>query len=274
MSPRYVQVMKLRPVLFGVIVGAVVAASVTAWATIPDSNTGAVAACSNKYGTIRLIDAQAGKKCKRTEKKLTLGARGATGPAGPGLLVKDGNGNIVGQYVDGDVSSNGGPGSGGSLIVLGPDRHLRLYYSDGTYGLTGDVSGHSELPTYWFSTSDCSGIPYVPKFEGFPSRQAHDQWGLALRLKQLDGSYLSLDPSRYGEIEPAGFAQVTSYWGAEMDGDLYTAQGWGCHPKSPSIQNYLTNLGFGVFIGFHSRAVSDFSVGPDLVPPLSVVPAP
>ena len=269
--------MKLKPVLFGAIVGAVVAASVTAWATIPDSNTGAVTACSNKYGTIRVIDAQAGKKCKRTEKKLTLGARGATGPAGPaglGLLVKDGNGDIVGQYVHGDVSSNGGQESGGSLIVLGPDRHLRSYNSDGTYGVTQDVSRHSELPTWWFSTSDCSGIPYVPKFEGFPSRQAHDQWGLAVRLKQLDGSYLSLDPSRYGEIEPIGFAQVTSYWGAEMDGDLYTAQGWGCHPKSPSIQNYLTNLGYGVFIGFHSYAALSYSIGPDLVPPLNVVSAP
>lgn len=159
--------MKLKPVLFGAIVGAVVAASVTAWATIPDSNSGAVTACSNKYGAIRLIDAQAGKNCKRTEKKISLQARGATGP--PGATGPRGDtGGVVALPQSGvwDVVLTSADDS-----VFGPDgfhqrqTESRIVFPIGTeltvvsVQLQGDVSACSKDERLLNVTADLF-IPY------------------------------------------------------------------------------------------------------------------
>ena len=266
MDPRYVREMKLKPVMFGVIVGAVVAASVTAWATIPDSNTGAVTACSNKYGYIRLIDGQAGKKCKRTEKKLTLGARGLTGPLGytgpmgpegatgpaggpagatgatgpaggaPQVLVKDANGVTVGTFI-------GVTEERYSLIVLGADGHFRQYdISSGAYA-------YRPFGRQTHTTTDCTGDFYV-----YPGNEGMNPFGMISR-------------------------HLVSDAGGNTTGTVYLIESDTVFVDSSQIRSVgapgecspITNPAGTPHYKFVTPA---FSIGADLTGPLKIVPAP
>jgi hypothetical protein len=68
---------------FSAIVGGGVAV-----ASIPNSSTGLITACRNSAGALRVVDAQAGKRCRSTERTVSWnatgrpGARGATGAKG------------------------------------------------------------------------------------------------------------------------------------------------------------------------------------------------
>ena len=79
----------------GLVLGSVLATGV-AWAAIPSTTGAVITACMKRSsGEIRLIDAQAGKKCSNNEQTVTwnqtgpqgpagaTGAAGAQGPAGP-----------------------------------------------------------------------------------------------------------------------------------------------------------------------------------------------
>jgi hypothetical protein len=66
-------------VLVAIIVGVGVAA-----AAIPDSSTGIITACYQKQrGMLRVIDAQAGQRCRKSERQLSWSQKGPQGPVGP-----------------------------------------------------------------------------------------------------------------------------------------------------------------------------------------------
>lgn len=94
---------KVSALVAGILIGAVVVGGVAA-ATIP-SSSGVLSACMNKKnGQIRMVDAEAGKKCGSGQKLLTWNQRGPEGKRGP--AGKDGaDGKIVtygaGQVDDG-----------------------------------------------------------------------------------------------------------------------------------------------------------------------------
>jgi hypothetical protein len=77
--------------LVSAVIGAVTTVSVlgaaVAWAEIPDSATKTITGCYHKHsGALRVIDKEAGKKCRKGELKLTwaqTGRRGDPGVAGP-----------------------------------------------------------------------------------------------------------------------------------------------------------------------------------------------
>ena len=72
----------------GVDVGALVAGGV-AVAAIPNSNTGELAACMAKDRTLKMVDRQAGQKCRPGQKLLRwnqVGRRGPAGPSGPSTV--------------------------------------------------------------------------------------------------------------------------------------------------------------------------------------------
>lgn len=185
--------MRLKPVLFGVIVGAVVAASVTAWATIPDSNTGAVTACINKYGSIRLIDAQTGKKCKRTEKKLTLGAQGATGTAAIGATGPEGATGPVGP-------------AGGPLGATGPQGDTGVNGAVGSTGATGPAGGTPEFHVLDSNGQDL-GIYLGPGYVSWDVEASASYLGRPLILVQNRAQHLVMYFAATGEIP-----QTSSYF--------------------------------------------------------------
>lgn len=66
-------------VLLAVMAGVGVAA-----AAIPNSGTGIITACYQKQrGMLRVIDAQAGEHCRKSERQLSWSQKGPQGPAGP-----------------------------------------------------------------------------------------------------------------------------------------------------------------------------------------------
>jgi hypothetical protein len=87
--------MRVKWLVVGLCVGFVVTGAV-AWAAIPSSTTGVITGCySTGTGSLRVIDAQAGARCKSGERQLEWnqtgpqglpgipGAQGVPGPAGP-----------------------------------------------------------------------------------------------------------------------------------------------------------------------------------------------
>lgn len=152
--------MHAKSMVVGVVVGAVVAGSVAAWAAIPHSQTGAVTLCVTSTGTVRVIDAEAGKTCKTTERTVTVGAKGATGPAGAtgvtgatgpagsGYVVVDGDGNTVGTFI--------AIQSPESMII--DTANGPLSYSPYGYLTVWDDAPALHAP-YW-TNGDCTGDPY------------------------------------------------------------------------------------------------------------------
>ena len=106
----------------GLAAGLILGAAAVAVAAIPDSNTGVISACmKTRDGTIRIIDAQAGRRCITGETLITwnqkgvLGAQGATGAQG----------------------ALGGTGSQGAPGATGPQGPLGLQGAPGLQGAQG-----------------------------------------------------------------------------------------------------------------------------------------
>jgi hypothetical protein len=68
----------------GSLAAAGIASATSAPTKIPDSTTGVITACMvKKTGAVRFINAQAGKTCKKKEKKITFNKTGPQGERGP-----------------------------------------------------------------------------------------------------------------------------------------------------------------------------------------------
>ena len=84
---------------------AVCATAGVAWASIPDGETKVITGCFNKSdGVLRVIDKQAGVKCKNSEVELSWNQAGPTGPVGP----------------VGPAGGAGQPGAPGAAGLAGP----------------------------------------------------------------------------------------------------------------------------------------------------------
>lgn len=68
----------------GSLVAVGVAQATSAPTAIPNSSTGVITSCVKKQGgQVRFVDAQAGKKCKKSERKVTFNQTGQAGAPGP-----------------------------------------------------------------------------------------------------------------------------------------------------------------------------------------------
>jgi hypothetical protein len=73
----------MRKLIIGLAIGAVLAGTTAAVASIPDSS-GVIHACrSTKGGALRAIDSDAGQTCSKDEAALNWNQTGPQGPAGP-----------------------------------------------------------------------------------------------------------------------------------------------------------------------------------------------
>jgi hypothetical protein len=84
-------------------------------AAIPSSKSGAYTGCANKKtGALRVVNAQAGKKCEKSERTITWSARGpagAQGPAGP-------KGDTGAQGPKGDTGAQGNANVHATVVTL------------------------------------------------------------------------------------------------------------------------------------------------------------
>ena len=102
------------------------------YATIPSSGTGVINGCYAKNGELRVIDTDAGEKCKKNEAEISWnqGAKGDTGATGP-------------QGPKGDTGATGatgpqGPkGDTGATGATGPQGPQGLKGDTGATGATG-----------------------------------------------------------------------------------------------------------------------------------------
>lgn len=89
----------------------------TALASIPDSRTGVYTACMDGYGKIRLINYEAGRRCRSTEKRVTWNRTGPRGPQGvPGSTGAPGPQGVPGP--SGAPGPTGAPGVSGREVVF------------------------------------------------------------------------------------------------------------------------------------------------------------
>jgi len=100
-----------RSRLRGVIVAAIAAAALAgvAQAAIPGGGDGVISGCYDKFGKLRVIDADAGAKCANTEKPLAWNQQGPPGPAGA-------------QGEPGPAGAQGEPGPAGQSGIVGYER--------------------------------------------------------------------------------------------------------------------------------------------------------
>ena len=111
-----------------------------AYATIPNSTTAVISGCYGKTtGLLRVIDAQAGKKCTSLEVPIAWNQKGPQGPAGAagpqGQAGPKGNTGDPGpQGVQGEQGPPGAPGADG---VNGKDGLGGAPGADGKDGLDG-----------------------------------------------------------------------------------------------------------------------------------------
>jgi len=80
----------------GITIG-LLAGGAFAWAAIPDSSSSTISGCYlTKTGRLRVVDAQAGKVCKRNETPLSWNQTGPQGPRGlPGPTSPDSNVRLI-----------------------------------------------------------------------------------------------------------------------------------------------------------------------------------
>lgn len=128
----------------GLILGALVSGSI-AWATIPSSTDGVITGCyrnGRNDGQLRVIDAEAGAQCKRTETQITWNQQGPTGPAGADGT--DGSDGEDGQ--DGQDGQDGAPGIPGTVVAI-PTAALTVTLTDGAWtDLPGVVANFDIAP--------------------------------------------------------------------------------------------------------------------------------
>ena len=104
-------------------------------AAVPDSVTGAITACYRpSTGAMRIIDAQAGKKCASGEAALTWNKQGERGPKGDPCLSSDPL--CVGPK--GDRGATGETGATGTTGATGADGPTGPQGPAGAKGDTGD----------------------------------------------------------------------------------------------------------------------------------------
>lgn len=120
-----------RTVLVG-IAAFMIGGAVAAIGNIPDSNTGVITACYKKDGgALRVIDAQAGDKCKSDENELSWNHSGPPGP--PGEEGDEGDHGSAGTGVGatGPTGPPGPPGLPGATGPAGPTGATGLSGSPG-----------------------------------------------------------------------------------------------------------------------------------------------
>ena len=124
------------------------AASATAWAVVPRGSESTITTCFARDGYLRVIDATAGKKCRKSESELSWSAAG--GGAGSKFNVLDGADNVLGELV-----------MAGPLvaIVRRADGSI-VGYELGLYmdGPRGHVWRFGQLI---YHSADCSGTPFL-----------------------------------------------------------------------------------------------------------------
>ena len=150
----------MKKITLGVVatgaVAAVLAGGGVAMAAIPSTATGKITACVNKQSAaVRIIDSQAGKRCKPTEKTVTwnaVGPRGATGPAGPaGAPGERGPAGATGAPGAAGLTGASGPagpagqaGPTGPVGAIGPQGPIGDAGPQGPAGASGAGYGNSD----------------------------------------------------------------------------------------------------------------------------------
>ena len=131
---------------FAVTAAAMTASAVVAgglaFAVVPNSSTGEIAACYGRSnGQLRVIDAQAGQKCKNGEVALSWnqkGAPGAAGPRGPqGVAGRAGPSGAKGDT--GNAGPEGPAGPAGPVGPVGPQGVKGDTGATGAQGEKGDT---------------------------------------------------------------------------------------------------------------------------------------
>ena len=124
------------PLVVGVI-GILALSAGMVYAAIPNSGTGVINGCFEKYtGLLRVIDVEAGKSCTRWETPISwsqVGPRGATGAQGPAGAdgLRGADGAIGPQGPAGNDGATGAQGQAGAAGADGTDG------ADGTSVLSG-----------------------------------------------------------------------------------------------------------------------------------------
>ena len=162
--------------LAGFVVGAVsatvVAGGGVALAAIPSSTTAAFTGCVAKTGgALRVIDAQAGKKCKSTEKTISW-SKGWThrGPwAGgatyrPGDVVTQNGSSYVARTTSGGRAPSGHPSSWGLLSAAGAAGPAGAVGATGPTGATGATGPAGPV-----------GVTYVRAYDYVPPHAFIDE---------------------------------------------------------------------------------------------------
>lgn len=162
------------------LVGAGLAAPASAATNTATSYT---ACADKKSGAIRLV--VKGKKCKRSERRLRWnvqgpagiagpvgpqGPAGAQGPPGPAVLVRDGNGTLLGQL---------------TALTPGPIGSVYVVFEGGAYSyVTWAPTGQDRrapLGSPFYLNNTCTGTPYHMTLGTYPDVAA----GGPARLLQL-----------------------------------------------------------------------------------------
>lgn len=251
-------------IVAGLVAGLVVGGATVAIAAIPDSNTKVITACmKTATGTIRLIDAQAGKKCVAGERAVTwnqkgvTGARGiaglqgpagAPGPQGPpgvpgtgGYIVRDGNGTNLGKFVT----------TTGPVVVLQqPSGPFRVFAWDGSPAVNSNA---------YHTTVDCSGPSFLPldtTLIGATSWLSFELMSF-LQVPTLTWSPEGLRPGTVGPQQDIIARSISN----EKYGPGVRTNTPDCRPISPTPIANANELILG-------------PVEPALVGPLTVAPAP
>jgi Collagen triple helix repeat (20 copies) len=120
------------------VAGILVAAGGVSLASIPDSKTHVISGCySHRTGTLRVIDAQAGQHCQRSEAALSWNQTGPAGSRGP----------------KGDTGS---PGPAGLQGAVGPQGPAGPQGPQGPQGNTGPAGPPGPSNVSW-ATLDANG---------------------------------------------------------------------------------------------------------------------
>jgi alpha-tubulin suppressor-like RCC1 family protein len=137
------------------VVGALAGGAAVAVAAIPDTTTGVITSCLKvKDGSVRIIDAQAGKRCSSGETLLTWNQRGQQGaqgvsgvPGAPGPAGPQGLPGVTGAQ--GPTGAQGTPGQGNKTVTGIVEITAGVVSLHG-YGFTASCTN-----TIASSTTDC-----------------------------------------------------------------------------------------------------------------------
>lgn len=128
--------------VIGIVAGALISTTATVLAAIPDSTTGVITACYKaSTGAIRVIDAESGQACSKSEAALAWNQVGPQGPAGQ----------------DGEAGAQGPEGP------AGPDGVTDLAISETYFDIApGEWQASVECPATMEATGGGYQITAVP----------------------------------------------------------------------------------------------------------------